>query len=451
MAYSICNVYKPAGQRQLWQLTGDFKTARDFPLTAEDPLPQGVIAKGWGSVFRSKLNIAWLPPGTVFLRVVQLPVSDRAELVSMVEFQLEKLSPLPVTHIVWGMEVLPNPKDGQQTVIVLIAARQQVEDVLGQLEKQGYVADRLEAPALDHLLAAEIKEDGVWLYPPQDGTDNCWFAAWWYGGVLRHLGLIYLPDTEDRADVLRNQLTQMAWAGEIEGWLSGQPRWHLVADSVSASLWEPVIREVADDTVEVIPPHPLNRVAALTAQRAANAPREPSLLPHEHYERYRARFVDGLWMSSLSTIFLVYLLGTAVYFGYLRFIEYQLASAEAEVGALSGSYTNALQLQTQIKMLQEQQDFKYAALECWDAVARTLPPDLTLVSMSFTKERTLALFGTAPEESRQAILEFNAALKQVEFNKQPLFSKVNAPFIGSRQGNSVSWNFSCDLNKREAE
>ena len=84
----------------------------------------------------------------------------------MVELQLEKLSPLPVTQIVWTLQVLPQaPAENLQTVMVVIVERKVVEEFLGKLEAQGYLADRLEVPMLDQLAAASATGDGAWIYP----------------------------------------------------------------------------------------------------------------------------------------------------------------------------------------------------------------------------------------------------------------------------------------------
>jgi hypothetical protein len=58
-------------------------------------------------LWQPKLNVAWLPPENVFLRVIELPKSNFEETLAMVELQLEKLSPMPVTQIVWTIHVLP--------------------------------------------------------------------------------------------------------------------------------------------------------------------------------------------------------------------------------------------------------------------------------------------------------------------------------------------------------
>src|SRR6266404_2128806 len=152
-----CNVLESASNaRNLWQFSaggGKFTLQRQESRLASEPLPAKVVAKDWQTLFQPKLNVAWVPSEHVFLRVVQLPKADPAETRSMVELQLEKLSPLPVTQIVWGFELLPHTDPEMQTAVVTVIARNHVEEFLGQLEGQGYLADRLELPFLDQLRA----------------------------------------------------------------------------------------------------------------------------------------------------------------------------------------------------------------------------------------------------------------------------------------------------------
>src|SRR5665213_1439084 len=121
-----------AGGRRLWQLSaqGDaFVFKEEATLSLSEPAPDDVVAKDWHSLYRGKLNIAVLPADKVFLRVVHVPTSDPAEIASMVELQLEKLSPLPVTQIVWSLHVLPKPADkpeALQPVIAIIVSRNYV-------------------------------------------------------------------------------------------------------------------------------------------------------------------------------------------------------------------------------------------------------------------------------------------------------------------------------------
>src|SRR5262249_57228557 len=114
-----------------------------------EPLPSHIVNKDWRALWQRKLNVAWLAPEHVFLRVVHLPRSEMGETLSMIELQLEKISPMPVAQIVWSIQLLDHAEPTLQTVIVMIVARNVVEEFLGQLEGQGYPADRTEFRVLD--------------------------------------------------------------------------------------------------------------------------------------------------------------------------------------------------------------------------------------------------------------------------------------------------------------
>src|SRR5436305_14565824 len=168
-----CNILQSAKDiRHLWQFSagGRINLQREVAVLPSEPLPAKVVGKDWQTLFQHKLNVAWLPPDQVFLRVAQIPKGDPAETQSMLELQLEKLSALPVNQVVWGYELLKPtaPPDAMttlegemQTAIVIIVARSYVEEFLGQLEAQEYLADRLELPLLDQLRATPVHEDGA--------------------------------------------------------------------------------------------------------------------------------------------------------------------------------------------------------------------------------------------------------------------------------------------------
>jgi Tfp pilus assembly PilM family ATPase len=156
-----CNILHAAPDaNRLWQF--DVRSgalSRESSSAPGQPLPGKLVAKSWTSLWQPKLNVAWLPPEKVFLRVVELPASSFGETLAMVELQLEKLSPIPVTQIVWTLQVLQQPPaENLQTVVVVIVERKAVEEFLGKLEAQGFLADRLEAPMLDQLAATRASE-----------------------------------------------------------------------------------------------------------------------------------------------------------------------------------------------------------------------------------------------------------------------------------------------------
>jgi len=450
-----CNVLQAEIEpRQLWQFdarNGGFILNRQQTAPPGEPLPGRIVAKDWRSLVQRKLNVAWLPSEHVFLRVAQFPLSDFKETLSMVELQLEKLSPIPVAQIVWSIDVLPHPSGNMQTVIVLIVSRNIVEEFLGKLEGQGYLADALELPVLDQLRATSVSEDGVWIYPEGIGGKNAGLAAWWYGGVLQNLDLITLSG-DDKAGGIKEQLTQMAWAGELEGWLTAPPRFHLVASSPSARDWEPLLQNSADHSLQVIEGLPPARLAAATAQRAAQSADSANLLPAEFSTRYQQQFYDRLWMGLLFGAAGLYVVGVVIYMLFLGFKKFQASGVEDKVAGLSLTYTNAIQLREQFRVLKDRQELKYAGLDSWKAVAELLPVSAALEGFTFSEGKRLSLNGTIPSDQVRQILDFDAALRKYKRpnEDEPLFDPFGGEAVSYQLlGGNYDWRLSLELKRTE--
>jgi hypothetical protein len=451
---SACNVLQVTPEaRHLWHFTSrgrGFVLGREQTSLGAESLPVKAVAKDWRNLWQRKLNIAWLPPEQVFLRVAQFPASDLEETVSMVELQLEKLSPIPVTQIVWSIQVLPHAAGNLQTVIVMIAGRNAVEEFLGKLEGQGFLADRLEMPRLDLLRATTVTSDGAWLYPDPTSAVPTALVAWWYGGVLQNLALISLPAAK-RAASLKEQLLQMAWAGELEGWLTGAPSWHLVADPQTAAQWDPDLREAVEQPVEVTAPPATAALAAMTAQRVAQTEPQANLLPPEYSTRYQQQFIDRLWMRGLGSVIAVYLLGVMVYFAWLQFVDMGTTKVEQKVADLGPTYTNALQLKARYEVLKTTQELTYAALDCWKVVAELLPDGVTLEGYNFNDGKRLTINGTAPSDQAKRLTEFDKDLRNATVNGQRLFDALAGEHLTyhNTQPGTVAW--TCVLELKRAD
>ena len=144
----------------MWQFSVSSKKVKlsgELRVAEGDDPPAKAVAKDWSDLLSRKLNIATLPPEKVFLRVVDLPECEPDELLPMVEFQIEELSPLPAAQTVWSAEVVPGSGSpgGNQPVLVTIAERSVVENRLEELEASNFLADRLEVPLLRELVHSE--------------------------------------------------------------------------------------------------------------------------------------------------------------------------------------------------------------------------------------------------------------------------------------------------------
>ena len=459
-----CNILQVGAARRVWQFdarNADCPLNREQAVAAGQPLPENLVAKSWTTLWQPKLNVAWLAAEHVFLRVFHLPQADLAETRAMVEFQLEKLSPIPVTQMVWSIHVLPapetkpaapiegeKPKEALQTIVVVMVARNLVEEFLGKLEKDGFLADRLEVPLIDQLHHTAANGDGAWIYLDDEKASA--LVAWWFGGALQSLGFINLPADKNATDLLREQLTQMTWAGELEGWLRGVPQWHIVVAGDYSAEWQAQFAAALDAPVQLVPATAAGQLAAATARRVTQAGDNANILPPEYSARYHQQFVDRLWMRGLLATLGVYGVGVLTYFVALQFLLYQTRTVESQKADLGGSYTNAIQLKARYQILKDRQDLKYAALNCWQTTARLLPEGATLNGLDFRDGKKLTLTGTAGSEQAAAITEFNSTIRKAEVNGQHLFSKVDSlTYNQNPANNTVTWSFSCEVSHAE--
>jgi hypothetical protein len=452
--HSAILLHTNAAGRRLWQLaeSGDhFTVQSEKALLANDPLPSGMAGKDWRTLIRAKLNLAWLPADKVFLRAVQLPASEAADIAQMVELQMEKLSPLPVTHVVWSIFMMPRPAgkaEALQTAIVIIAARSAVEEFLGQLETQGFLADRLEAPGLDMLLAVDIREEGVWIVPGAAGEPA--LVAWWYGDAIQNITLVSLPPGPERGPQLRTQIEQIAWAGELEGWLTGAPKIHLVAGPQEARFWEPVFKDEGEQ-IDIIAPLPEAQLVARSTQRCA-ADASTNLLPPDFAKRYRQQFVDGLWMRGVFAVLSLYVVGVLIYFGALYALKIKFNHVKSDLSGISESYTNAMKDSAQLQILKDRSELKFAVLDCYKAVAEHLPESAVIDDYYFDRKK-LELRGSVAADDQEAVLNFNEELRHVANPNRPeelLFSDVSSPPMAIR-GDKAEWRFTCQLKEGSNE
>lgn len=448
--WQFCNVLHTGPEsRRLWQFNASgakFNLLREETKLPTEALSRKLIAKDWEALVQPRLNVAWLAPEKVFVRVIQLPKGEPDEIQSMLDLQMEKLSPLPTAQIVWSYEILEQPAGEMLTAIVVIVARHVVEEFLGQLEAGGFLADRLEVPLLDQLRATRVETDGAWIYPGLGTDKNSCMVAWWYGGVLRHLALVPIPAGERRGALLQEQLTQMAWAGEVDGWLTGPPKYHLVAAPETLAEWN--LPFSADDTVV---PMPAPELAALTARRAVAANGSVGLLPPEFAQRYRQQFVDRLWMRGIGALILAYLFIAGIYIALVQVAEWRYDNLQQELRSAALSYTNTIQIKEQVRVLQDQIDLQWAALDCYKAVAENLPEGLVVDTISFDGGRKLTLAGTgASAEDRNKVLDFVDALRKSSARDQLLFRQVDAQRITLQQGGAgLTWTVSADLRRTD--
>jgi Tfp pilus assembly protein PilN len=208
-----------------------------------------------------------------------------------------------------------------------------------------------------------------------------------------------------------------------------------------------------DEPIRVIPPVKPAELAAFTARRAVGADAKSNLLPSEFATRYQQQFVDRLWLRGLFAVGGIYLVGVLIYALALAGFSFRTQSAENHIADIRNYYTNAIELKARYQVLADRQDLKYAALDCWKAVADVMPDEITLDSFTFNEGRKLALSGTAPGGQDKAVVDFNDALRKMTSKDQALFDTSKGEQLTYRAGpgGALLWNFGLELTRAEVK
>ena len=462
-----CNVIDcSTGRQQFWRFA---KGKRRMKLVdvrdtlVDEPVPAKHLDRDTSQMWRPHCqNDAWLPAEQVFFRVLQLPLCSEGELPGMVELQLDKISPLPLSQAVWTFERVPVhcPDRAQQTVVVMVAERSVVERCAGELEQVGYRPDRLEPAVLHQVMATPqggVLPDGAWIYPRfVDPQVHC-TVAWWDEGVLQNITQLSLSSREHLNELTSN-LTATTWAGELEGWLTGETDWHLVASNEDAEEWLSVLNDWAGKGVQVEEPPDPNALAAAAAARAERPLTQGNLLPIDRQARYHRDDVDRVWGNVLIWTVMLYVVFLSVYFVMKTRVADEEQAAFAENQKAIKLKKELKELGVQRRLLEEQRELRWTALNVFKAVAEHIPGEVTLDSLVFSESRNnqgnnITLRGRVSQEDSQKLQDYSEALAKVavdELDAQPLFSQVQPPNMDARAGGYLDWYIICLLRREEA-
>ena len=460
--WSSCNLLEPATEgSRLCQFSVSSKKVKlsgDLRVADLIELPAKAVGKDWSDLLSRKLNIATLPPEKVFLRVVELPECEPDELLPMVEFQIEDLSPLPMAQAVWSAEAVPGSTgtEGNQTVLVMIAERGVVGDRLDELEAVNYLADRVEVPLLRELVPGEPREDGAHIQLVQGADSVLALVSWWFAGRLRDVNSFNLPDTAASRDELVEKINSVALAGEVAGWMPDEPACHLAKRGDVAADWNTALAKCFGRIREVEPMSEVDLATAaveFTARTTA-----PGLMLEDYSARNRQRFQDGLWMQGIKGAVALMLIGLCFFFAYGTWLQSDLDDLNQQVKAQGLQYTNALSLKAKMQTLKKQEALKTAALNAWSEVAIGLPGELKFTQLMFSSDRTLdgntsrklRIVGTADDGKETFIDDYNLALTRMEVEGsegQKLFTHViPGPSRTDPRKKLITWSVECKFD-----
>jgi hypothetical protein len=140
-----------------------------------------------------------------------------------------------------------------------------------------------------------------------------------------------------------------------------------------------------------------------------------------------------------------------VYFARLELELYRTHAVEQQVAERGPVYTNALQLKAKFEVLTIRQDLKFAALDCWKAVAELLPPNITLDGFNFSDGKKLTLSGSVPTDEVKRLWDFDSDIRKASANGQPLFDSIAGDHVSYHDGPGGMKSWSCVLELKRTE
>jgi hypothetical protein len=425
-------------------------------LHGEDaPMPSMQVEQAWRQFFSKRLNLTWLANEHLYLRVLHLPAcEDHDEIKQILEFQLEKISPVPVHQIVWSFELLPCPDPNQQTVLLALAESHAIESLLSKLDTLGYQTDWISFAALHGL--ADFKPQGdcirVAWQPRNEASADC-MISWHIQGWAREVGLIHIPSDQRGAKALIAHLNHTAWTGELEGWLQEAPKVIFEGPGEPPTPWQEATSQWTSHGIEQQTAPEPDQLSQRGAQRSILGQSSINLMPPSIHRGYRQRYIDGLWWSSLKGIGLVYLFGVGIYFAALEWKKTGNMDLQVALRSRANAYTNTMALQAKVNILQEQVDLKYSALDSLRVISELMPDGMSLISYNFRQGKILTLRGNVASDQTSRVTDYHEALIDAQVDGKALFESVSDPSITAgatsrrNPGASSTWSFNCELKR----
>jgi hypothetical protein len=412
--------------------------------------PADVLA-GIRRSFRGIVTVS-LPSAHLLMRILELPSTSPQELKSMVELQMDQISPFPVDQLTVSYEVLRQSENHSR--VLAVAAPRKTVDALGDLFKaQNIYIRSLDAEILAwwSLLVAhgEVPREGRVLLILEEHTEFSMIVV--DDGIpvcFRSLELFHHFTDEAVMQEIIEEMRYTLLSLEAE---------YGHRDGCTLEVWsdsefpEPLLnrlRELSDHPVKLhalssIPPVS-EGLALRTAERRLH---HVELVPREWIELQRRKrlvkiatitsiAVLSLWLAAVAVTSAVFSIQQALY----NRVRREAAKYEGPARAAQAAHEEMLSLE-------KYADRSHSVLECLRAVTEALPDGVEIASFTFKKEEAVSLRGSS--ERAESVYDFFQKL-----NASGIFSGVKDQPVSTRtvKDRRVStFSITAELPKSETE
>lgn len=364
-------------------------------LMASIELPEDVTERLAGEI------TVPLRASELLMRVMELPSSDEDEIVNMVEFQVDKISPFPIDQLAISHEILHQTEES--SLVLMAASKRSHIDAIGDIfEKKGVRIHSIDARVLGWMKLLEdeghIPAEGCEIIIIDDRIDFSLVVL--LSGIPVAFRMLQ-PQTDEV-----NIAEELAY--EISYTLTTLDTEHDFPAPVAIQVWDyddlsTNLRAMLSEKSGLpVHHHSLASLPVLSegiVRRTLTDASRIELIPREwveHQKRTQLRRKFTLIASSVATVWIIVLL---IFYGIYKVRDIQLNGAKKRQAAIESDAREALNNRQKLKALTLYTDRSDSALECLREVTQMLPVgNIEFISYNYKKGKGVTLRGTSSDD-----------------------------------------------------
>jgi len=389
-----------------------------------------------------------IAPDKMLMRVAELPTNDPAEMVKMIQLQVDAFSPFPDDRMFVSHEILSSGETGARVLITAVP-KDLIETAGSLMKKAGIDVQGIDAEAMAwwQLIAERVQlpDEGRYLFLILEPWGGVWIV------VQRRAPLAFravspagdMPFDEFAREVARDAGALLlsldseygsAHLSELEIWCRGAD-----ALGLSAALQEELQHEAKINSLDALAPVSeglarrfLGTSLSPALTRIRNGHAAIDLVPESWRSAVIAQRMRRRLLAATVGVLAVWITAMMAFLGVYQLQYYRLARLEKELNALQKPAEEVRLMQNQARSFEQYLDRKNSSLECLREVSQNLPKDVLLTSFQFKKGKGVTIRGEALTVN--PIYDYKQAL-----DKSPLFARIEMGSIqpGKRKDTSV--------------
>jgi hypothetical protein len=387
---------------------GSLPVPEGFFQQENAPLFPAEVLAGIRRNFRGIVTVS-LPSSQLLMRILELPSTSPQELTSMVELQMDQISPFPVDQLTVSYEVLKQTENHSR--VLAVAAQRKTVDTLGDLFKAQHVYIRsLDAEILAwwSLLIAhgQVPCQGRVVLILEEHTEFSMIVVD-EGVPIAFRSLELFHDFTDEA-VMHEIVEEMSYT------LLSLEAEYGHRDGCTLEVWSE--SEFPEQLIDLLKAHcggtinlhalgsipPVSEGLALrTTERRLH---HVELVPREWIELQRRKRLMQIGTIVSVALLSIWLAVVAITSAVFSFQQASYSRVRREAAKYEGPARTAQAARDEMLSLEKYADRSHSALECLREVTVALPAGVELASFTYKKGEAVSLRGSS--ERAEAVYDF---------------------------------------------